>query len=381
MNAKPRIGLLTSSIDGRRGRGTALVARKLLEDLLVFRDRFDFTLVHHDKSDDPLYTQYKEVLIPKLPGFLNRQFFSETAFWITKAPSFDLFHYLHPRLWPSFAFTKASRIIVNGIEGGHMLPANRKGNTPFRLTTRCLKSRMDIVTASSESGRQEIVDTWGIPASRTVRIYLGVDKHYTPVAKDDPLRTSVTAQYLLPERYVLAVSRFDPHKNILGILAAYEQFVAQHPDMHLVLVGGPHTREYSLRCEAVIARLNMGGTRVHVISFVEDAHMPVLYSGAEMLVYPSLHEGFGLPVVEAMACSTPVITSNVSSLPEVSGDAALVVNPHDPTDIARAMSRLVEDHPLRALLRERGIIQASQFSWTRAAQETVTLYERLLAKK
>lgn len=379
MKTKPRIGLLTSTIDGRRGRGTALVARKLLEELLVFRDRFDFTLVHHEKSNDSFYTKYKEVLIPKLPEPFNRQFLRETAFWLTKAPSFDLFHYLHPRLWPSYLFTTAPRIIVNGIEGGHMLPTNHHESFLFRLTSRFLNGKMDIVTASSESGRQEIIDTWHIPSSSVIRIYLGVDKHYAPLTDQNTL-VSIAAHYHLPQRYVLAVSRFDPHKNILGILAAYKQFSEHHPDIHLVLVGGFHTKEYSAACEAVIARLNKTALRVQVISFVEDAHMPALYSGAEMLIYPSLHEGFGLPMVEAMACGTPVITSNVSSLPEVAGGAALVVNPHDHTEIAHAMERLIDDPALRLKLIERGLQNASRFSWKRAAEETVALYDRLLKK-
>jgi len=120
---------------------------------------------------------------------------------------------------------------------------------------------------------------------------------------------------------------------------------------------------------------------VRFTGYVEEEDLPALYNGADLFVFPSLYEGFGLPVLEAMACGTPVVTSNTSSLPEVAGDAALLVDPYDVEEIATAMRRILEDEALTAELRAKGLARAKEFSWERTARETIAVYEKVLGKK
>lgn len=379
---KPHIGLITSAIDNRRARGTALVARKYLENLTSYRDKYDITLIHHEPCNDPLYAEFKEVLIPHLPKPFDRQLFREAAFWIgltfKKELSFDVIHYLHPRIWPSYLLTPSKHIVVSAFEGAHMLKENRHSNENkiFRFTSRFLNYRMHRLTACSESGREEIVATYHVPSSRVTRIYLGVDSTFKPVEVGAGVRN--LQKYGVYPPYLLAVSRFDPHKNIHGLLDAYEILLSKHDLPPLVLVGGPHTPGYS---EKLIARCNMlreQGASIHVLPYVEDEDMPALYSLAEVLVYPSLHEGFGLPVAEAMACGTPVITTTASSLPEVAGRAALLVPPNDAYALANAVQVVIDDSALREELVSAGKKQAAQFTWERMTEENVAIYDEML---
>jgi glycosyltransferase involved in cell wall biosynthesis len=386
---KPTIGIMSSSLDNRKARGTALVGLRFLERLEKSKDSYDIYLIHFEPSSSPLYSTYKEILIPHLPSFLkhtflDRQMVREALFWMVHVPKlrvqFDMVHYLHPRLWPSYICTRARKIIVSGFEGGHMLPENRQGNTHkiFRFTSRFLNSRIDHITACSESGRHEIITSWHMPEKKVRRIYLGADDLYYMGNRDKETLRKQLEKYALPDEYLLAVSRFDPHKNILTLLYAFKEILKVTPSVHLVLLGGPHTPGYSEKCTKVIDEINRNEKRVHVISFVEDSDMPSLYACSLMLVYPSLHEGFGLPVLEAMASGTPVVTSNCSSIPEVAGNAAIYVEPGSVESISTAVVRLLHDKALQSELIKQGQEQAKKFSWDTMTQETIALYEEAL---
>ncbi len=141
----------------------------------------------------------------------------------------------------------------------------------------------------------------------------------------------------------------------------------------LVIVGGKGWLYQEIF--ETVERLGVGD-RVRFLGFVPDEDLPALYNAAEVFALPSLYEGFGLPVLEALACGTPVVTSNVSSLPEVAGDAALLVSPHDVEDLAQALHRLVTDQELRTTLRRRGLAQAQRFTWQRAAETVLGIYRQ-----
>lgn len=384
--SKPRIGLLTSVIDNRVARGTALVARRLLEGLLPFRDRYDFHLIHHESCSDPLYTQYPHTLIPHLPSGLDRHLSREAFFWtqqrLQRDSSFDLFHYLHPRIWPSYLLTNAHHILVSAFEGAHMLPENQTpdDNPLFRFTSRHLNGRMDHLTACSESGRREVIETYRTRPEHVTRIYLGVDDLYTRSKPSPDALDHLHLRYGVRTPYLLAVSRFDPHKNVLRLIGAYERVRDMHPGVQLVLVGGPHTTDYSEKVKERIDALNKISMTINVIPYVEETDMPLLYRESLALVYPSLHEGFGLPVLEAMACNTPVVTSPVSSLPEVAGDAALYADPYSEQDLANTIHRLLSERSLQDTLRTAGQLQVKKFSWQNMIEQTIALYDQILSR-
>lgn len=208
------------------------------------------------------------------------------------------------------------------------------------------------------------------------RIYSGsTTRHFQPL--EEVNITKVLKKYKINQPYILYVGSFDARKNLLGLLNAFSKLRQHLPAWKLVIVGARKWK--STPVFEVVQRLQLE-EYVHFTGFVEEADLPALYNGADLFVFPSLYEGFGLPVLEAMACGIPVVTSNTSSLPEVAGDAALLVDPMDVEAIAAAMQQVLSDPGLAAELRRRGLEQASKFSWERTARETLAVYEKVLAK-
>jgi glycosyltransferase involved in cell wall biosynthesis len=210
--------------------------------------------------------------------------------------------------------------------------------------------RAATILTISEFTRKQIVEWSGVAPEKVVNVRCGVDPTYRQLGES----------YGLSFPYLLCVSNRKPHKNEFRVLEAFAK-AALNPKMRLVFTGQP-TRHLSCRIE----RLNLG-SRVDFTGVVEEAKLPGLYRGAEALVFPSLYEGFGLPLLEAMACGTPVVTANVTAMPEVAGDAALLVDPTSVEQIACAMEQIVRDTALRHRLRTKGVERAAQFSWTSTA--------------
>jgi alpha-1,3-rhamnosyl/mannosyltransferase len=192
------------------------------------------------------------------------------------------------------------------------------------------------------------------------------------IADSAAASATVRSRYSLPARFVLHVGTIEPRKNVGAAIDAVTTIRATHPDVELVLVGQP-----GWESRALFARIaETAGVR-H-LGHVPSSDLPALYQAAAALVMPSHYEGFGLPVLEAMALGTPVVSSGKGSLAEVGGTAALVPEDHTPDGYARALGRILSSEPLRDELRARGLAQASRFSWAAAAKATAAVYERVL---
>lgn len=233
----------------------------------------------------------------------------------------------------------------------------------------CRRARRVIVI--SQSGRQDVQHYFGVPPQRVDVITPGVDEVYV-----SPLPQAVAdfrRRRQLPERFVLHVGTLQPRKNIPLLLEAFARLPL--PQVHLVLVGGK-----GWLYEEIFARVSQLGLqgRVHFAGYVPDAELPLWYGAAQLLVLPSLYEGFGLPLVEAMACGCPVLAANVSSLPEAVGEAGLLFAPQDVDELAERMTAVLQDEALRATMVAKGLAQARQFSWERAGVETTVSYQRAL---
>jgi glycosyltransferase involved in cell wall biosynthesis len=229
------------------------------------------------------------------------------------------------------------------------------------------------IIADSQATRADLVRYYHADPARIAVVYPGRDESLTRV--DDPeIVAAVKARHGIRGDYLLYVGTLQPRKNLVRVVEAFAQL--QNPNLQLVLAGkkGWLYADLLARVEA----LGLSG-RVVFTGYVADDDKATLLSGATALVYPSLYEGFGLPVLEAMACRTPVLTSDVSSLPEVAGDAALLVNPLDTEAIAAGMAGLVADVGLRHSLVERGSLQIRQFSWARAASQVLEALESIPA--
>lgn len=233
------------------------------------------------------------------------------------------------------------------------------------LATRYSVRRAAHILADSEATCRDLNHYYAVDPQKVTVVYPGVEG--IERAGDAEI-AAVRAKYGLPERYLLFLGTIQPRKNIARLIAAYQAWRAAHPseDMALVLAGCKGWLSDDIPTEA---------PGVIVTGYVDEADIAALYSGALALTFPSLYEGFGFPVIEAMRCGTPVLCSNTSSLPELAGDAALRVDPLDVAAIQHGIGQLLGNASLRAELIGRGYKQAAKFTWRAAAEQTLKVLE------
>ncbi len=249
-------------------------------------------------------------------------------------------------------------------------PANRLYLT---VLTRLSARRARRLIAVSAHAAAETTRLLGVPSERIDVVYHGVDPAFHPLPADE---VAVFRQRQgLPERFVLCVGTLEPRKNQTRLVEAFARI--HDGQVKLVLVGGK-----GWLYDELFTRVEALGLSKEIIfpGYVMNDELPLWYNAATILAYPSLYEGFGMPVLEAQACGTPVLTSNVSSLPEAAGDAASMVDPYDVEALAAELDRLLTDKLLHHELRKRGLDHASQFTWPLMAQETADVYRRALAE-
>ncbi len=237
-----------------------------------------------------------------------------------------------------------------------------------------LARRAAAIITVSQQAKQELARVLRIPPAKIFVVHEAAPENFRPVV--DPQRQAALRQkYNLPPRFLLHVGTLEPRKNLDRLVRALAQVRRQGYPHPLVLAGptGWHMQDFMSR----VAACGMAD-RVRYLGYVPSADLPALFSCAELFVFPSLYEGFGLPLVEAMACGTPVLTSNLPTIAEVCGDAAWLVDPYDEDMLAAAMSDLLADAGRRRELRQRGLSRAADFSWRRAARETAVVYRRVL---
>jgi len=232
--------------------------------------------------------------------------------------------------------------------------------------------RADRIITISECSKQDIVRIYGVPEHKITVTLLAADSSYRP----DPPGVPSAAITALPGPYILNVGTLEPRKNLDGLLQAFARAKKKGIPHKLVVTGAKGWGES--RIAALVKSLELADSVIFT-GFIDDADLPHLYSGADFFVYPSLYEGFGLPVLEALSCGTPTITSAVSSLPEVAGDAALQVDPRSEAELSAAILQLAGDAVLRQNLRAKGLAQAGTFSWERTVRETLRVYEEVLS--
>jgi glycosyltransferase involved in cell wall biosynthesis len=226
--------------------------------------------------------------------------------------------------------------------------------------------RADVVISVSENTARDIVDIFGIDRGRIEVVPHGISPKFRPMGAEE--KAEARARLGLPERFILFVGTIEPRKNLETLLDAWAM-MRDRPD--LVVVGS-----WGWNYEAVRDKMSRLGPGLHHLDSVDPDELPAIYNLARLLAHPAWYEGFGLPPLEAMACGTPVIVSDRSSLPEVAGDAALVVPADQPDAWRKALERLVGDTQLAADLRHRGILRAAEFSWDRAARLTWRAIDR-----
>jgi len=372
----PRVG-----IDARKLKdfGIGTYIRNLLESVARRPEsqeyRFRLYVRRADRDAVPALPAHFEVVEEDSPGYSVAEL---TAFaWRLLRDRLDLFHATHYVI-PPLARARAVVTIHDIIHVLYpqFLP-NRAALVYARAMIRRALRRADRIITVSYNSKRDLVDYFGIAPSCVDVVYNGVGREFHP---DIPAaeRERVVRRLRLPRPYMLFLGGEKPHKNVRNVLRAFAEARRRLALPHALVLAGPMPKNRS-RVEALIAALELSGA-VCRPGVVPEEDLPGLFAGAEAFLYPTLYEGFGLPVVEAMACGVPVLTSSTSALQEIAGGYAELVDPMDVEAIARGIVTLATDQARRAELSELGKRRAGDFSWDRAAEQTLKVYGDALGR-
>jgi glycosyltransferase involved in cell wall biosynthesis len=312
--------------------------------------------------------------LPRLEGFSFAGLLGEhllMAREVDKA-ELDLFHAIDHNMSPFLrcpSIVTVHDLILLVLRGPYLGPTAWSWMLAHRFAAR----RARFVVAVSENTKRDVESIWGIPGERVAVVYEGVTPTYHPVEEREVV-SAVCSGYGIRSPYFLYLGGFDPRKNLYNMLLGFKRFLlATGGDFQLVLCGDAVGFEGYLEDELEEQGL---GRNVVLTGFVPEKDLPALYTGATAFLCLSLYEGFGLPLLEAMACGTPVLASRSSSIPEVVGDAGLLVDPLEPGEIAAGMERLAGDGDLASELSSVGRERAAGFRWEKAAASIIELYGR-----
>jgi glycosyltransferase involved in cell wall biosynthesis len=293
--------------------------------------------------------------------------------WVLRRERPDVYHAPHYVLPPAVQ----CRSVVTIHDCIHLmfpqyLP-NRAAYAYVRTAMWAAARRSDRILTVSEASKRDILQLFNVKPEKIVVVYNAIDEHFSAAPSEDHVRR-IRERYQLDHKFVLYVGNIKPHKNLVRLIEAFSQLRRSHDDLKLLIIGDEISKLPALRRAVHRHKLYK---HVRFLGYLKDDTLTVLYRLASVFVFPSLYEGFGLPPLEAMASGTPVVTSNVSSLPEVTGDAAVLVDPYDVDSIANGMRRVLDDPQFAEELRLKGIKRAREFSWERSVEKTQRVYREV----
>jgi len=239
-------------------------------------------------------------------------------------------------------------------------------------------SLCDAIITVSEYSKEDIIKAFNYPRDKIYVTYLASEDIYHVINKKESV-TFINNTYSINSPYILYIGGFSPRKNIIGLIEAFSKLITYYKSDIKLVIAGNKGKSYSLYKNRVID-LNIED-KVIFPGFIPIEHLPYLYNAAKLFVYPSYYEGFGLPPIEAMACGVPVIASNVTSIPEILEDSAILINPYDIDELCSSMHRTLEDKDLRTTLICKGLSKATKLSWLDTGKKTLAAYENIVGKK
>jgi len=356
------------------------------QGIFNYTERLIYGLARIDKENDflLLFTSLRKKY-HQMPGPIQENFFKKVlpvpdrGFFLRK---FFLYQVVLPY------FLKKNNCAVYHAPAGYTLP-NINGKIKKILTIHDLRSLKitdktfpqdisslkkaandaDVCITISECTKKDIVENLRVAPEKIKVIYEGADEIFKPI--EHSVIDDIKQKYQINKNYFFSLGQV-PRKNIERLIKAFSIF--KYKSEFLLVIGGAgNNGPWMIKYRDLAKKLNIDES-VKFIGYIPYEDLPLLYNGSECFVFPSLYEGFGIPLLEAMSCGRPVITSNVSSLPEIGKDAVLYVDPYNENDIASKMEKLVEDRELRGALIKKGISRAQEFSWMKMAQETLKIY-------
>ncbi len=377
-----KIGIEGQRLFRRKKHGMDLVALELIRNLQHLDKKNEyFVFVKPDEDESCLqetanfkiikiegnnYLYWEQVLLPRAAKKYGCELLhctSNTAPVYCSTPLIVTLHdiiYLEGRNLLSKGFTMYQRI-------GNLY---RRKVVPIAL-----KNSRKIITVSGYE--QEIIrNFFNWPDDGHLKVvYNGVNDYFKPIY-DDQILSDVKKRYLLPDHYFFFLGNTDPKKNTMNVLKAYAGYIKRNGPTHKLVMVDYEQEALALLLDKISTPELVN--QIHLTGYVVNSDLPAIYNQSDLFLYPSLRESFGIPILEAMACGIPVITSTTSSMPEVAGDAALMVDPYNPDEIAMAIEQMTSDPTLRQRLRMAGFKQASQFSWPKMAADVQEIYEEAI---
>lgn len=395
-----RIGIITDSVDvmgGSLGRYT----KNLVENLLKVVKDEEIILIHSQESDDPIYTKAEEIILPfsrqrrsfllKVLSFVIYEIFSTNWLQVeTPKVGIDVTHIpdLAAAGAPPLGFYKKKSKLVVTLHGvapllfPSKLSYENKGSLldvllPYiqALKWRYLfRDKVDLIIAVSKSEKRNISGKLSIPMEKIKVIYHGVSSNFKPLDNKEEIKRRLNRNYGIDFPFVLHLSSNQlKKKNIENILKAFAVCKRKYKIKEKLVIGGKHSKSLKI----LIRNLELEND-VILTGYIDEQDLPLFYNAAKAFIFPSLHEGFGMPILEAMACGCPVITSNIYSMPEVAGKAALLVNPYDVEEIAKAICEVVSNKKLQRKLAKQGMKRVKKFTWEKSAKEHLEAYKEVI---
>jgi len=364
------------AIDARKlhdfGIGTYI--RNLLRQLARVDRQTEYVLLSRAADLDvaaQLGPNFRAVLEPS-PNYSLRE--QVHVPWVLRRERPDVFHAPHYVL-PAAVSCRSVVTIHDCIH--LMFPQylpNKMAYAYARASMWTAVKRSDRILTVSEASKRDILHFFNLAPEKIVVVYNAIDDHFWLTPPDEEV-ARVRERYQLDHQFILYVGNIKPHKNLVRLIEAFAELRRTgFEELKLLIIGDEISKLPSLRRAVHGHKLHK---HVRFLGYVSDDTLRVLYRLASLFVFPSLYEGFGLPPLEAMASGTPVVTSNQSSMPEVTGDAAVLVDPYDVNSIVEGMRRVLADADLAADLRRRGPERAREFSWARSVEQTRTVYEEV----
>lgn len=366
-----RIGIDARMIDWA---GVGRYTRNLLDNLAKIDSRNEYILFCYQQSKG---------LIPVADNFIFRPVtqpvfsMSSQLSWARDVSRAELSIFHSPSYVVPLLFSQNSVVTMHDLIP-LLFPDNlqtKAAQISYISMIRLAVKRSSRIIAVSEHTKSDLVQHLGVPEEKLTTIYEAAEGNYRVINDTEKIEQALR-HYGVKKPYFLWVGNYKPHKNVVRLIEAFSKLQKKEKldDLSLVLVG-PRDKRFP-EAPKLISKLGMED-RIRQTGFVLEEDLVCLYSAATAFVLPSLYEGFGLTVLEAMACGTPVICSNSSSLPEVAGEAACFIDPNDSESITIAMKRILDDSMLSEALSKKGLKQAGKFSWMKTAQQTLAVYERV----
>lgn len=365
-----KIAIITDCIDDGAA-GVGVYTKMLAENLLKLDKQNEYVLVHYKKGSNDFYKNKKELVIKmrSLPFFREfRKIFIMPKF--LEKEGFDLVH--EPMQLGPFFFRKKYRAVVTIHDLSPLVfPKTFNWTIPIHhlLGLNMTLPVVNRIITDSKSTRKDVVTRFPVASDKIRVIHLGVSDSFSKRQKSEV--KAFRKKYRLDFPFILYLGTLEPRKNIVTLISAYASL--KNKISHKLVIGGAKGWKFS----HIFKKVQESGLEQDIIflGFVPDKDLALLYSSADLFVFPSLYEGFGLPPLEAMKCGCPVVVSNSSSLPEVVGDAALTVDPHDVSGLADAIYKILSSVKLRRDLVRKGFLNVKHFSWKRCAKETLKVYK------